>query len=140
MRSTTPSRPAAERVFVPPGIFLPGSLVLRSFVTLYLQAGSVLRGSTDVNDYEYHARPPQEGDANGRHLIFARDDEDIAIVGRGTIDGQGSAFWHRKGRPRSKLEEMWGEVIAWDYEPATQRSPSPMLEFAYRKTFVKASS
>jgi polygalacturonase len=28
---------------------------------------------------------------------------------------------------------MWGDVIAWDYEPATQRRPSPMLEFAYCK-------
>jgi polygalacturonase len=120
-------------VSVPPGIFLAGGLVLRSRVTLYLQAGAVLRGSTDVNDYEYHAGPPQEGDANGRHLIFARDAEDIAIVGQGTIDGQGSAFWHRKGRPRPKPEEMWGDVIAWDYESATQRRPSPMLEFAYCK-------
>ena len=120
-------------LFVPPGIYLTGGLVLRSRVTLYLQAGAVLRGSTDVNDYEYHAGPPQEGDANGRHLIFARDAEDIAIVGQGTIDGQGSAFWHRKGRPRPKPEEMWGDVIAWDYEPATQRRPSPMLEFAYCK-------
>jgi polygalacturonase len=120
-------------VSVPPGIFLAGGIVLRSRVTLYLQAGAVLRGSTDVNDYEYHAGPPQEGDANGRHLIFARDAEDIAIVGQGTIDGQGSAFWHRKGRPNPKPEEMWGDVIAWDYEPATQRRPSPMLEFAYCK-------
>jgi polygalacturonase len=120
-------------VSMPPGIFLTGGLVLRSRVTLYLQAGAVLRGSTDVNDYEYHAGPPQEGDANGRHLIFARDAEDIAIVGQGTIDGQGSAFWHRKRRPRPKPEEMWGDVIAWDYEPASQRRPSPMLEFAYCK-------
>ena len=120
-------------VSVPPGIFLTGGLVLRSRVTLYLQAGAILRGSADVNDYEYHAGPPQEGDANGRHLIFARDAEDIAIVGQGTIDGQGSAFWHRKGRPKPKLEELWGDVIAWDYEPATERRPSPMLEFAYCK-------
>jgi len=90
-----------------------------------------LRGSTNVDDYEYHAGPPQEGDANGRHLIFARDAEDIAILGQGTIDGQGSAFWHRKGRRRPTQEELWGDVIAWDYEPATQRRPSPMLEFVY---------
>jgi polygalacturonase len=120
-------------VSVPPGIFLTGGILLRSRVTLYLQAGAVLRGSTDVNDYEYHAGPPQEGDANGRHLIFARDAEDIAVIGPGTIDGQGSAFWHRKRRPKPKPEEMWGDVIAWDYETATQRRPSPMLEFAYCK-------
>lgn len=133
MRSTTPSRPAAERSPRLRESFLPAASFCAARVTLYLQAGAVLRGSTDVNEYEYHAGPPQEGDANGRHLIFARDAEDIAIVGQGTIDGQGSAFWHRNGRPKPKPEEMWGDVIAWDYEPATQRRPSPMLEFAYCK-------
>lgn len=118
-------------VTVPPGVFLTGGLVLRSRVTLHLQAGAVLLGSTDVDDYEYHAGPPQEGDANGRHLIFARDAEDLAITGLGTIDGQGAAFWHRKGRRAPTAEEMWGDVIAWDYEAATQKRPAPMLEFAY---------
>jgi polygalacturonase len=28
---------------------------------------------------------------------------------------------------------MWKDVIAWDYEPATKRRPSPMLESAYCK-------
>ena len=120
-------------VSVPPGIFLTGGLVLRSRVTLYLHAGAVLLGSKNVEDYEYHSGPPQEGDANGRHLIFARDAEDIAIMGQGTIDGQGAAFWHSKRRPVPKPEDMWGDVIAWDYEAATPRRPAPMLEFAYCK-------
>jgi polygalacturonase len=68
-------------VSVSPGVFLTGGLVLRSRVTLYLQAGAVLRGSSDVNDYKYRGVPPREGDANGRHLIFTRDAEDIAIIG-----------------------------------------------------------
>ena len=120
-------------VAVPPGIFLTGGLVLRSRVVLYLHAGAVLLGSKNADDYEYHSGPPQEGDANGRHLIFARDAEDIAIMGQGTIDGQGAAFWHRKGRPTPRPEDMWGDVIAWDYEAATPRRPAPMLEFAYCK-------
>src|SRR5260370_21324599 len=49
-------------VCVPPGDYLTGGLVLRSRVALYLQAGAVLRGSTNVDDYEYHPGPPQEGD------------------------------------------------------------------------------
>ncbi|GGH06428.1 glycoside hydrolase family 28 protein [Silvibacterium dinghuense] len=117
-------------VVLTPGIFLSGGLMLRSRVTLHLEAGAVLLGSTNTEDYEYHPGPPVEGDANGRHLIFALDAEDIAVTGQGTIDGNGAAFWHRKGRPAPRGEDLWGDVIAWDYEPATQRRPSPMLEFA----------
>jgi len=115
---------------LPPGVFLSGGLVLRSRVTLHLEAGAVLLGSTSSDDYDYHPGPPVEGDANGRHLIFALDAEDIAITGQGTIDGNGAAFWHRKGRPTPRAEDLWDDVIAWDYEPATPRRPSPMLEFA----------
>lgn len=116
-------------VSLPPGIFLSGGLVLRSRVTLHLEAGCILRGSPHTDDYEYHPGPPVEGDANGRHLLFAQDAEDIAVTGLGTIDGNGAFFWRRKGRPRPRAEDLWADVIAWDYEPATQRRPSPMLEF-----------
>jgi polygalacturonase len=135
--NTAPLQKAIDRAFesgggivsLPPGVFLTGGLELRSRVTLHLQAGAILRGSTNPDDYTYHPGPPQEGDANGRHLIFARNAEDIAVVGQGTIDGQGAAFWHRKGRPIPKSEDLWGDVVAWDYEAATQRRPAPMLEF-----------
>ena len=117
-------------VVIPPGDFLTGGLVLRSRVTLHLEAGAILRGSQHVEDYEYRPGPPAEGDANGRHLLFALDAEDIAITGHGTIDGGGSAFWRRKGRAAPRPEDLWADVIAWDYEPATQRRPSPMIELA----------
>jgi hypothetical protein len=35
--------------------------------------------------------------------------------------------------PRTKARGNVSDVIAWDYEPATPRRPSPMLEFAYCK-------
>ena len=117
-------------VSLPPGIFLTGGLVLRDHVTFHLEAGSILRGSPHVDDYEYHPGPPVAGDANGRHLLFAQDAEDIAITGLGTIDGNGAFFWRRKGRAHARPEDLWADVIAWDYEPATQFRPSPMLEFA----------
>lgn len=117
-------------VVLTPGVYLSGGLRLKSNVTLHLEAGAKLLGSTRVEDYEYHPGPPEEGDANGRHLLFALDAENIAVQGAGTIDGNGAAFWHRKGRETPKPEELWGDVIAWDYEAATSRRPAPMLEFA----------
>jgi polygalacturonase len=117
-------------VVIPAGDFLTGGLALRSRITLHLEPGAILRGSPRVEDYDYHPGPPVEGDANGRHLLFAIDAEDIAITGHGTIDGGGPAFWHHKGRPAPRPEDLWADVIAWDYEPATQRRPSPMIELA----------
>lgn len=117
-------------VVLGPGVYLSGGLQLRSNVTLRVEAGAKLLGSSRVDDYAYHPGPPEEGDANGRHLIFALDAENIAVEGAGTIDGNGSFFWHKKGRPAPKPEDMWGDVIAWDYEAATPRRPAPMLEFA----------
>lgn len=116
-------------VYLPPGRFLSGGLVLHSYVTLYLEAGATLLGSPEVEDYQYQSGAPQEGDANGRHLIFARDAEDIAIRGGGTIDGQGQKFWARTQRPTPPESEMWKDVIAFDWKTATPKRPSPMLEF-----------
>ena len=112
-------------VAVPPGTFLTGSLILRSRVTLHLAPGARLLGSPRVEDYRPNPGPPREGDANGRHLVFACDAEDIAIVGLGTIDGNGAAFWRRRHRPAPAPANLWADVIAWDYEAATPRRPSP---------------
>ena len=118
-------------VYVPPGTFLTGGLVLRSRITLYLEAGSVLLGSTDVADFTLQPGPPTEGDANGRHLLFARDAVDLTITGLGTIDGQGQAFWAKSNRKQPPSDELWGDVVAFDWKPNTQQRPSPLLEFAY---------
>ena len=39
------------RVVIPKGVFLTGGVRLRSNTTLYLEAGAILRGSRDNNDY-----------------------------------------------------------------------------------------
>lgn len=116
-------------VFVPPGVFLVGGLELRSHVTLYLEAGSVLLGSKDIRDYTYHSGPPRKGDANGHHLLFARDAEDITVWGSGTIDGQGPAYWRNVHRAPVSPEDLWADVFTFDYLPIDNLRPSPMLEF-----------
>ena len=39
------------RVYFPPGRYLSGTIYLRSGVHLYLEAGAVLLGSRELNDY-----------------------------------------------------------------------------------------
>lgn len=65
-------------VNVPPGIFISGTVFLRSHVNFHLAAGAVIKGSL---------RHPQ--DYPGRGLIVAENIENAAISGQGTLDGQG---------------------------------------------------
>ncbi|TDD72682.1 glycoside hydrolase family 28 protein [Jiangella aurantiaca] len=116
-------------VYVPPGTYLTGGIELRSNVTLHVEAGATLLGSPDLADYPPHAGPPPNSDANDRHLIFARDAENVGITGLGTIDGNGPAFWEPRGRPPVEPDELWRDVIAWDWKPAGDNErPSPMIE------------
>jgi len=71
-------------VVIPPGVFCTGPIRLQSNTTLYLEAGAVLKGSDDLNDYII--------DGKRYGLIFAKDAENVAITGRGIIDGSGTAF------------------------------------------------
>lgn len=119
-------------VYAPPGTFLIGGLELKSRVTLYLEAGCVLLGSKYIEDYEYHAGPPMQGDANGHHVIFAQNAEDVTLCGPGTIDGQGEAYWEpRTNRPPMLPEDAWKEGATGHYQVKdNNRRPSPMVEFA----------
>ena len=85
-------------VFFPTGQFLSGTIFLKSNVTLHLSPGAVLLGSSAISDY------------NPKHLIFAERVENIAIEGRGAIDGQGDLFFDAEMKPLprpSPLIEIW---------------------------------
>ena len=83
-------------VRVAPGRHLTGSLVLRSDVTLELDAGAVLAGSQDPADYPL-IETRWEGRQQLTHapLIGGSSLRNVAITGRGTIDGQGAGWWTR---------------------------------------------
>ena len=114
-------------VYVPPGTYLVGTVVLKSNVTLYLEAGATLLGSKRLEDYTPQPGPSSLGDANQKHLIFARDAENLGLAGPGRIDGQGSAFWVPSGRVPLLPVDGWRDVATYDWKALDR--PSPMLEF-----------
>ncbi len=80
-------------VLIPAGCYRTGTLVMRSHVTLHLDSGATLLGSADIADYASAATfRDAVGCDRGQCLIFAKGVEDIAIEGRGVIDGQGAGF------------------------------------------------
>lgn len=83
-------------VLVPAGIFVIGTIELKSNVTLRIAATGKLLGSADGKQYHAANAIPLEGDTTLRDgnvgLIFAVRAENITIEGPGTIDGQGAQF------------------------------------------------
>ena len=79
-------------VYVPPGVFLSGTVFLKSNVSLHVSAGATILGSPNIEDY----KPMTWGhnvDRQPYHLIVADGAENVNISGQGTIDGNGPAFW-----------------------------------------------
>lgn len=116
-------------VYLRPGVYRSGTVILKSNVTLYLEAGSTILGSLDLNDYTAMPGPPANGDANQKHLIFAKNAENVTLAGPGLIDGQGQNFWEPSGRAPLPPEDQWAEVTAHAWKKKTTGRPSPMLEF-----------
>ena len=87
------------RVIVPAGTYITGTLWLRSGVELHLEHGSVIKGSTNMDDYNELDAFPQNFSSPvnekwlGKHLLLAVECEDIAITGTGAFDGNGDAFF-----------------------------------------------
>jgi polygalacturonase len=96
-------------VYFPAGNYVTGSLFLRSRITLHLDAGATILGSENPSDYPIiHSR--WEGVERETHAPLITGDHlhQIAVVGRGTIDGRGERWWKmHKGKslryPRPRL-------------------------------------
>jgi polygalacturonase len=77
-------------VTLPEGNYLSAPIVLKSNITLHLDKGATLLGSTDHADYpaitEFRAPGLQS-------LVSAKDASNITIDGEGTINGQGETWW-----------------------------------------------
>jgi polygalacturonase len=91
------------RVVVPKGTHATGPLRLKSRVNLFLAEGAVLKFSTDASLYLPAVFTRWEGTELMSYapFIYAFDEQDIAITGAGTLDGQADAThwwnWTRGG-------------------------------------------
>jgi polygalacturonase len=84
-------------VIVPKGDYLSGSLLLRSYVTLHLEAAARIVSSMDERDFAVPlAAAEKEGtysEGQGKNaLLCARHAEKVAVTGMGIIDGRGELF------------------------------------------------
>ena len=109
-------------IFFPAGHFLTGPIHLKSNTTLFLDAGAVLKFSQDFDDYLPMVFSHWEGTevTNFSPLIYGNWLENVAIHGRGVLDGQGEAWWNyfkalerdSGGRGGRKAESRWQREFA----------------------------
>lgn len=80
------------KVYLHNGVFVSGTLYMKSNVTLYIEGGATLRGSDKTEDFPVipSKYPSYTGDmVTNKMLIYGEDLRNITICGRGTIDGRG---------------------------------------------------
>ncbi|MCB9233790.1 MAG: right-handed parallel beta-helix repeat-containing protein [Bacteroidia bacterium] len=76
------------KVYLPPGDYLSGTLILKSNVTFHLEAGATLYASRNIDDYRLpleHCPAPT--------LLYANGAENFSICGKGTLHGQAEREW-----------------------------------------------
>jgi polygalacturonase len=99
------------RVIVPPGDYLTGPLHLRSFVNLHVCAGATLRFTTDSCRYLPPVFTRWEGiECMGLSpLIYAFEQEHVAVTGGGVLDGQAGLgrWWNWAGPWEGALPTGW---------------------------------
>ena len=97
------------RVVIPAGVFLTGPIHLKSNVNLHVSAGATLLFARDPSRYLPVVYTRWEGVEcmNYSPFIYADGQENIAITGEGTLDGQADCehWWPWKGRTQCGWSE-----------------------------------
>ena len=104
-------------VYVPAGVFLTGTLELRSNINLHLENGAELKGSPDMADYKKY-QSPHATEISHYGVLFASNCENISITGQGAINGNEEAFfeWDKAktiewgGTKNTRQKEKFREV------------------------------
>jgi polygalacturonase len=109
------SKDGGGKVVVPSGKFLSGAIHLESNVNLHLEEGSEILFSTDTKDYYPLVHTSFEGTELMTYspLIYAYNKENIAITGKGTLNGQADNenWWPWKGK----------EIYGWEKGMPSQK-------------------
>jgi polygalacturonase len=103
------NRAGGGKVIVPPGTYLTGAIHLQSNVNLEVREGATVKFSQNPKDYLPVVFSRWEGVElfNYSPFIYALDQRNIAITGRGTLDGQSDKehWWPWNGRPAYGWQE-----------------------------------
>lgn len=91
----TAHKAGGGRVLIPEGEWWTGPIHLMSNINLHVAKGAVVHFSEDKEDYLPVVRQRPEGVEafNYSPLIYARDVRNIAVTGKGMLNGHGKHWW-----------------------------------------------
>jgi polygalacturonase len=102
-------------VFFPAGKFLTGPIVMKSNITLYLDAGSTIIFSDDFDEYlpMVQSRWEDVRVKNFKSQIYAYRCNNISIRGDGHLNGNGRKWWDFMEEVNSKkmVDSKWQQIF-----------------------------
>jgi polygalacturonase len=91
--SDVSARPGGGVLFFPAGVYLTGTVLVKSNVTLYVDVGAVIRGSRKNADYT--SASSAGGGRQSRAFFIFNNVQNAGLRGRGAIDMEGYPWlWH----------------------------------------------
>ncbi len=108
------ARAGGGRVVLDAGVYLSGSLFLKSNVELHLEGGARILASSTPSDYNKPDICPQNElitnreseNTNGGHLILAIEQKNVSITGPGAIDGNALTILRDKSGRRYRNRSL----------------------------------
>lgn len=112
------------KVIVSDGIYMTGTIVLKSNVNLHITADAILLGSPNCEDFPerndiQHVETKLLPRWKNACIIFAEECENISITGNGKIDCNGNSFVKKRTGPHK----------GWDYVRTTPDAPPRAVFF-----------
>ncbi len=101
------SEQGGGRVVIPAGTWFTGPVTLKSNVNLHLEEGATLLFTSDLKEYPLvYTRWEGMDCYNYQPMIYAFEQENIAITGKGTIDGgaENANWWRMCGAVKYGFE------------------------------------
>ena len=129
-------------VYFPAGKYVTGPIHLKSDITIHLDAGAILYFSDNFDDYLPMVPSRWEGTdvTNFSPLFYAYKAENIAITGRGIIDGNGKKWWdfHHKLYDKNAQRSRWQELFAKNNPDVIKPDQSSMIDRGFlRPPFIQ---
>ena len=121
------------RVNVGPGVWLSGPIHLKSNIDLHLEAGAEIKFSPELKNYLPAVFSRFEGVEyyNYSPFIYARDAKNIAVTGKGKLNGQENLWMKNKALRQFSINEI--------YKMARNNVPVDKRDFGKETFFLQPS-
>lgn len=97
-------------VIIPPGLWMTGSIELKSNINLHLEQGAILLFTADHSQYSIIRSSPSSNSYFVMPPVYGNDLHDIAITGDGIINGSGESW--RPVKKEKMTAGQWKKLLS----------------------------